>query len=60
MNSKLDEHAPLKRINKYKSKFKSKPWITPVIQKSITVKNNLLKRFINTKDSQTKETFHRQ
>ena len=60
MNSILDEHAPLKRINKYKSKFKSKPWITPVIQKSITVKNNLLKRFINTKDSQTKETFHRQ
>ena len=43
MNSILDEHAPLKRINKYKLKFKSKPWITPAIQKSITVKNNLLK-----------------
>ena len=25
MNSILDEHAPLKRINKYKLKFKSKP-----------------------------------
>ena len=25
MNSLLDEHAPLKRINKYKLKFKSKP-----------------------------------
>ena len=58
MNSILDEHAPLKRINKYKFKFKSKPWITAAIQKSITVKNNLLKRFINAKDSQTKETFH--
>ena len=46
MNSILDEHAPLKLVNKYKLKFKSKPWITPVIQKSIIVKNNLLKRFI--------------
>ena len=60
MNSILDEHAPRKRINKYKLKFKSKLWITPAIQKSITVKSNLLKRFINAKDSQTKETFHRQ
>ena len=57
MNSVLDEHAPLKRINKYKSKFKSKPWITTAIQKSITVKNNLLKRFINAKDSQNKRNF---
>ena len=60
MNSILDEHAPLKRINKYKLKFKSKPWIITAIKKSITVKNKLLKRFINAKDSQTKETFHRQ
>ena len=60
MNSILDEHAPLKLINKYKLKFKSKPWITPSIETSITVKNNLLKRFINTKDSKPKETFHRQ
>ena len=58
MNSILDEHAPLKlKFNKLK--FKSKPWITPAIQKSITFKNNLLKRFINAKDSQTKETFYR-
>ena len=32
MNSILDEHAPLKRINEYKLKFKSKPWNTPAIQ----------------------------
>ena len=60
MNSMLDKHAPLKLTNKNKLKFKSKPWITPSIQTSITVKNNLLKRFINAKDSKTKETFHRQ
>ena len=56
----LDEHPPLKKINKYKLEFKSKPWITPAIPKSITVKNNLLKRFINAKDLQTIETIHRQ
>ena len=50
MNSILDKHAPLKRINKYNLKFRSKPWKTPTIQKSITVKNNLLKRFTNAKD----------
>ena len=60
MNQILDEHAPSKIINKYKFKFKPKSWITPAIQRPITVKNKLLKRFINTKDSQTKETFHRQ
>ena len=60
MNSILDEHASLKHVNKYKLKFKSKPWITPAIQKSISVKNNLLKRFINSKDPQAKDIFHEQ
>ena len=27
MNLLLDTYAPLKKINKYKLKFKSKPWI---------------------------------
>ena len=57
MNSILDEHAPLKWVNKYKLKFKIKPWITSAIQKSISVKNNLLERFINSKNSQTKKIF---
>ena len=57
MNSILDEHVSLNRINKYKLKSKFKSWITPAIQESITVKSNLLKRFKNTKDLQTKETF---
>ena len=60
MNSILDEYAPSKRVNRYKLKFKIKPWITPAIQKSIIVKNNLLKRFINSKDPQTKEIYHEQ
>ena len=59
MNSILGDHLPLKWINKYKFKFKSKPWITPAIQKPITIKNNLPKRFTRTKDSQTKKTKNR-
>ena len=60
MNSILDEHGRSKRVNKYKLKFKSKPVITPAIQKPISVKNNLPKRFINSKDPQTKDIFHEQ
>ena len=60
MNSILDEHASLKRINRYKLKFKSKLWISSAIQKLIIIKSNVLKRFINAKDSQTKESLHRQ
>ena len=54
----LDTYAPLKKINKYKLKFKSKPWITPGLQKSIFVKNKLLTNFINKKDPILKEKFH--
>ena len=58
INMLLDTYAPLKRINKYKLKFKSKPWITLGLQKSISVKNKLLKNFINKKDPILKEEFH--
>ena len=58
INSILDVHDPLKKVNKYKLKFKAKPWITPALQKSISIKNNLLKKFITAKDSEVKETYH--
>ena len=54
----LDTYAPLKRINKYKSKFKSKPWITLVLQKPISVKNKLFTNYINERDPILKEEFH--
>ena len=54
----LDSYTPLKKINKYKLKFKSKPWITLGLQKSISVKNKLLTNFINKKDPILKEEFH--
>ena len=42
----LDNNAPFQRISKYKLKFKSKPWITLGLQKSVSVKNKLLTNFI--------------
>ena len=50
INMLLDAYAPLKRVKKYKLKFKSKPWITLGLQKSISVKNKLLTDLINKKD----------
>ena len=58
INMLLDTYAPLKKINKYKLKFKSKPWITLGLQKSISVKNKLLTNFINKKDPILKEECH--
>ena len=58
VNVLLDTFAPLKKINKCKLKFKSKPWITLCLQKSISVKNKLLTNFINKKDPILKEEFH--
>ena len=58
INMLLDTYAPLKRVNKYKMKFKSKPRITLGLQKSISVKNKSLKNFLNKKDPILKEVFH--
>ena len=41
-NSILDIHAPLKKLSRQKLKFKSKLWIVLGLQKSISIKNNLL------------------
>ena len=57
MGSILNTHAPL---NKIKLKFKTKPWITPDLQKSISIKNKLLKKFITAKDPQVKERYHKE
>ena len=51
----LHTYASFKRINKYKLKFKSKPWATLVLQKSISVKSKLFTNFINRKDPILKE-----
>ena len=46
INELVDNFAPYKITNKYKLKFKSKPWITTGLQKSVSVKYKLLSDFI--------------
>ena len=58
LNMLLDTYAPLKRVNKYRMKFKSKPWITLGLEKSISMKNKLLTNVINKNDPILKEEFH--
>ena len=57
INMLLDTYAFLKRVKKYKLKFKSKPWIMLDLQKSISEKDKLLTNFIN-KDPILKEECH--
>ena len=49
MGKILDKHAPLKKLSKYKLKFKTKPWITTALHKSISIKDKLFRDFINKK-----------
>ena len=60
MNSVLYAHAPLKKLNKYKLKFKTKPWTTSALQKSVSIKSNLLKKFITARVPQVKERYHKE
>ena len=45
INTFLDNYGSFKSVNRYKLKFKSKPWITPGLKKSVLVqkKNSYLK-----------------
>ena len=57
INELVDNFAPYKINNKYKLKFKSKPWITTGLQKSISVKNKLLSDFIKKRILLLKQSF---
>ena len=60
MNDLLDKHAPFKKISKYKLKFKTKPWLTPALQKSVSIKNALFKRYITLKSPVKKKKNYEQ
>ena len=49
-NSILDLYTLLKKISKQKIKFRKKRWITLGLQKSISIKNHLLTKYIKLKD----------
>ena len=46
INSLLSNYTPLKKINRYKLKFGSKPWLITGLKKAIIVKNKFLSNFI--------------
>ena len=47
-------YAPLKKISRQKLKFRNKPWINIGLQKSVSIKNNLLTKYIKLKDFTSK------
>ena len=49
-NSILDMYPPLKKISEQKLKFINKPWITLSLQKSISIENHLLTKYIKLKN----------
>ena len=50
--------APYKTVKKCKLKFKKKPRISTGLQKSISIKNSIFKKYINKKESHIKEELH--
>ena len=58
MNNILGKHASYKKVNKCKLTFKTKSWITPALQKSISVENKIFKNYTKTKDRSQKNELH--
>ena len=44
VNYTVQEHAPLKKVNKKQLKLRSKPWVTPYIQNLIKHRDKLLRK----------------
>ena len=59
MNTLINSHAPLKKLNKKQRKFQQKPWITKGIQNAIEKKNRLFKKYIKGGDC-NKNIFHQE
>ena len=43
-------HEPVKKFSKQKLKFRKKTWITFDLQISVSIKNNLLTKYIRSED----------
>ena len=55
MNDLLKVHDPHKRVKEYKLKFKEKFSVSSRLQKSISTKNTIFKKYINKNDPHIKE-----
>ena len=49
INHIVDKHIPLRELGRNEIKFKSKPWITKSLRKSIQNKNKINQKFPKTK-----------
>ena len=58
IDSLLDAHAPINKLNKKELKFFIKPWITQGLRSSIKKKNNIYSKFVKCKNKILKEFHH--
>ena len=58
IDSLLETHAPLKKLNKKELKFLTKPCITQGLQNSIKKKNNVYSKCLKCKNQKLKEFYH--
>ena len=58
IDSLLDAHAPIKKINKKELEFLTKPWITEGLKNSIKKKNNIYAKSVKCKNKLLKEFYH--
>ena len=49
ISSIINKHIPVKQLSRREIKLKSKPWISKALRKSIQIKNNYYKKYLNTK-----------
>ena len=49
INELLGKHTPYRKLNKYKLKLKTKPWITPATQKINSHKKEPIQKVYQTK-----------
>ena len=58
IDSVLEIHTRLKKLNKKELKFLTKPWIRQGLQNSIKKKNNIYSKFVKCKNQKLKEFYH--
>ena len=57
MSAIIDKHMPIRKLSAKENKQRLTPWITQTIISKINVKNRLYKKFIKSKNRETKHQF---
>ena len=59
VNSIIDKYMPLRKLTKKELKHQKKPWISMDIRNNIRKRERLYKNFVNAKNPQTKDEYHK-